>query len=97
MFALRKGWQIFTLGPLPFIFLPDLVTSSLLWYVDWEFDRLLKIKIGIVRNVREGRKEDKDNFISSHSSERHNCGLAVTIHSHPLLSVHFMRTADVHL
>lgn len=56
MFALRKGLQIFTLGPLPFIFLPDLVTSSLLWYVDWEFDRLLKIKIGIVCNIKEGKK-----------------------------------------
>lgn len=43
LLILKNRLKTFTLGPLPFIFLPDLVTNSLLWYVDCEFDRLLKI------------------------------------------------------
>lgn len=49
----------FTLGPLPFIFLPDLVTNSLLWYVDCEFDRLLKINLKKVILFITSKKEAK--------------------------------------
>ena len=44
------GKKLPTLGPLPLIFLPDLVTKSRLWYeTGWELGRLLEGSKGKIK------------------------------------------------